>query len=140
MKNLLNEFKTFVARGNVIELAVGLIMATYFGNIVKSFVDDIIMPPLGYLIAGIDFADLRLEIGERTLADGTTKLITFNYGVFLNHIITFLIVAFAIFMIVKTYNNFLKKKEDETPAAPPTPTNQERLLMEIRDLLKNQHN
>src|SRR5690554_6966838 len=89
MKNLLKEFKTFISRGNVIELAVALIMATYFGAIVKSFVDDIIMPPIGYLVAGIDFTQLRLKIAERTLADGTIETITINYGTFLNSVVTF---------------------------------------------------
>lgn len=134
MKDLFKEFKTFISRGNVIELAVALIMATYFGAIVKSFVDDIIMPPLGYLIAGIDFADLKIKLGERILTDGSTEIISLNYGNFINHVLTFLIVSFSIFLIVKGYNNFMKKKETE-PAAPPTPNNQEKLLMEIRDLL-----
>lgn len=138
MKNLIKEFKTFISRGNVIELAVALIMATYFGAIVKSFVDDIIMPPLGYIIAGIDFADLRIKLGERMMPDGTIQNITLNYGNFINHILTFLIVSFAIFLVVKMYNNFMKKKEAE-PAKPPAPNNQEKLLMEIRDLLKEKN-
>lgn len=135
MKKLLKEFKTFISRGNVVELAVALIMATYFGAIVKSFVDDIIMPPLGYLIAGIDFAEFKWIMGERVLKDGTVNEISLNYGQFINNVLTFLIVSFAIFMIVKVYNNFMKKKEAE-PAQPPAPNNQEKLLMEIRDLLK----
>ncbi|MEX0610347.1 MAG: large-conductance mechanosensitive channel protein MscL [Balneolaceae bacterium] len=135
MKKYINEFKTFISRGNVIELAVALIMATYFGAIVKSFVDDIILPPIGYLIAGVDFTNLRLKIADRTLEDGTLQAITLNYGAFLNHILTFLIVSFAIFLVVKGYNNFMKK-EEKKPAAPPAPSNQEKLLMEIRDLLK----
>lgn len=136
MKKFISEFKTFISRGNVIELAVALIMATYFGAIVKSFVDDIIMPPIGYLIAGIDFTQLRLKIAERTLADGTIETITINYGTFLNSVVTFLIVSLAIFMVVKVYNNFMKK-DDAKPAEPPAPSTQERLLMEIRDLLKD---
>lgn len=135
MKKFISEFKTFISRGNVIELAVALIMATYFGAIVKSFVDDIILPPIGYLIAGIDFTQLRLKIADRTLTDGTVENITINYGNFLNTVVTFLIVSLAIFMVVKVYNNFMKK-EDAKPAEPPAPSTQEKLLMEIRDLLK----
>lgn len=136
MKKMIDEFKTFIARGNVLELAVGLILATYFGAIVKSFVDDIIMPPIGYLIAGIDFADLKIGIGERILADGTVQLVTINYGTFINSIFTFLIVAAAIFIVVKMYNNLLRKEETKPDAVPPAPSNEEVLLMEIRDALK----
>jgi len=134
---MFQEFKKFISRGNVIELAVGLILATYFGAIVKSLVDDIIMPPIGYLIAGIDFSDLKIKIADRVLTDGTMQAVTINYGVFINSIITFLIVSFSIFLIVKAYNNVLKRGEKEA-AAPPAPTTQEKLLMEIRDLLKEQ--
>lgn len=136
MKELFNEFKKFVSRGNVIELAVGLIMATYFGAIVKSFVNDIIMPAVGYLIAGVDFADLKFKIAERTLADGTMEAITINYGTFINTIITFFIVSFAIFMVVKAYNGFMKKEEEKPAPKPAEPSKEEVLLTEIRDLLK----
>jgi large conductance mechanosensitive channel len=135
---MIKEFKEFIARGNVLELAVGLILATYFGAIVKSFVNDIIMPPIGHLIAGVDFSTLKLTIGQQTLEDGTIQDVTINYGVFINTIITFIIVSFAVFLVVKAYNNFLKKKEEEAPAAPPAPSNEEKLLVEIRDLLKKQ--
>ncbi len=135
---MIKEFKEFIARGNVLELAVGLILATYFGAIVKSFVNDIIMPPIGQLIAGVDFSTLKLTIGQQTLEDGTIQDVTINYGVFINTIITFIIVSFAVFMVIKAYNNFLKKKEEEPPAAPPEPSNEEKLLVEIRDLLKKQ--
>lgn len=137
MKNMIEEFKKFVSRGNVMELAVGLILATYFGAIVKSLVDDIIMPPIGYLIAGVDFADLKLTVAERILDDGTLELVTINYGTFINTIITFLIVAFAIFIVVKMYNNFMEKEEEKPAPAPPEPSNEEKLLIEIRDALKN---
>ncbi|MEX2632842.1 MAG: large-conductance mechanosensitive channel protein MscL [Balneolales bacterium] len=133
MKSQLNEFKTFIARGNVVELAVGLIMALYFGAIVQSFVDDIVMPPIGNFIAGIDFADLKWVIGERVTEEGTIELISINYGIFLNTIITFLIVSLAIFTLVRVYNNFLKKEKKAASAAP---NNQEKLLIEIRDILK----
>lgn len=132
---MLKEFKAFISRGNVLDLAVGLIMATYFGAIVKSFVDDILMPPIGMLIGGVDFAELKLKISEKTAEDGTITEVFVNYGSFVNTIITFIIVAFAIFMIVKAYNKMQAKKE-EAPAAPPAPSKEEQLLTEIRDLLK----
>ena len=138
MKDLIQEFKKFVSRGNVIELAVGLIMATYFGAIVKSFVNDIIMPPVGYVIAGVDFAELKIQIAERTLADGSLEAITINYGAFINTIITFMIVSAAIFLVVKGYNEFMKKEEAKPEPKPAEPSREEMLLTEIRDLLKNQ--
>ncbi|SMO78311.1 large-conductance mechanosensitive channel protein MscL [Gracilimonas mengyeensis] len=136
MKELFKEFKKFVSRGNVIELAVGLVMATYFGAIVKSFVNDIIMPPVGYLIAGVDFAELKLKIGNQVLADGTVEAITINYGAFINTVVTFFIVSAAIFLVARTYNNFMKKEEAKPEPKPVPPSNEEKLLMEIRDLLK----
>lgn len=136
MKELFKEFKKFVSRGNVIELAVGLIMATYFGAIVKSFVNDIVMPPVGYLIAGVDFANLKLTVAERALEDGTMKAITINYGAFINTILTFLIVSLAIFMVVRAYNNFMEKEEEKPAPKPAEPSREEVLLTEIRDLLK----
>lgn len=132
---MLKEFKAFISRGNVLDLAVGLIMATYFGAIVKSFVDDILMPPIGKMIGGVDFAELKYQIGEQIADDGTATGIFISYGNFINRIITFIIVAFAIFMVVKAYNQ-MKKKEVEAPAAPPAPSKEEVLLAEIRDLLK----
>lgn len=138
MKKLLNEFKKFISRGNVIELAVGLIMATYFGAIVKSFVDQIIMPPVGYLIAGVDFADLKLKIADKVLADGTVQAVTINYGAFINTIITFFIVSAAIFLVARTYNNFMKKEETKVEPKPAPPSKEELLLTEIRDLLQEQ--
>lgn len=136
MKDLVKEFKEFVSRGNVIELAVGLIMATYFGAIVKSFVNDIIMPPVGYLIAGVDFAELKFQIAERTLDDGSLEAITINYGAFVNTIITFVIVSAAIFVVVRVYNKFMKKEEEKPTPQTAAPSKEEMLLTEIRDLLK----
>jgi large conductance mechanosensitive channel len=133
---MLQEFKKFIAKGNVIDLAVGLILATYFGAIVKSLVDDIIMPPIGMILGGVDFADLKYVISE---AVGETPEVSINYGSFINHIITFLIVGFAVFMIVRSYNQMkerFEKKEAAIPAAPAPPTKEEVLLAEIRDLLK----
>lgn len=127
------------------EMAVGLIMATYFGAIVKSFVNDILMPPIGMLLGGVDFAELKYvlqpaipESGEGA-ADGVAE-VAVSYGLFINTILTFIIVAFAIFMVVKVYNRMLEKmaRTDETtvPPAPLPPTKEEVLLTEIRDLLR----
>ena len=144
---MIQEFKKFISRGNVMEMAVGLIMATYFGAIVKSLVNDILMPPIGMLLGGVDFAELKLVIQEATAesaagaGDGTAE-VAIAYGSFINTIITFIIVAFAIFMVVKGYNNMkdrLEKKEEEAPAVPPAPSKEETLLEEIRDLLKKQN-
>lgn len=133
MKELFAEFKKFISRGNVIELAVGLILATYFGVIVKSLVNDIIMPPIGFLIAETDFSDLSIIISEKVLDDGKVETVAINYGLFINTIITFLIVSIATFAMVKIYNRFLKKEETKPN---PAPSKQEVLLAEIRDLLK----
>ncbi len=141
---MLQEFKKFISKGNVIDMAVGLIMATYFGAIIKSLVDDIIMPPLGKLLNGVDFKELKLVIQDAVqessegAGDGVAE-VAINYGAFINAIITFLIVAFVIFMAVRSYNRMkerLEKKEEEAPATPPAPTKDQELLMEIRDLLK----
>jgi len=141
----MNEFKKFISRGNVMEMAVGLIMATYFGAIVKSFVNDILMPPIGMLLGGVDFAELKYVIqpaipdSAEGAADGVAE-VAVSYGLFFNTILTFIIVAFAIFMVVKMYNRMLEKmaKKEEAPAAPAPlpPTKEEELLTEIRDLLK----
>lgn len=128
---MLEDFKKFALRGNVVDMAVGIIIGAAFGKIVSSFVKDVIMPPIGMATGGVDFADLAKKIGET--ADGEPILIA--YGQFFNSVIDFIIVAFAIFMAVKVMNN-LKKKEEEAPAAPPEPSAEEKLLTEIRDLLK----
>ena len=141
---MLKEFKTFISKGNVMEMAVGLIMATYFGAIIKSLVNDIIMPPIGVLMGGVDFADLKMVIqdGMAETSEGAGDAVAevaITYGAFINTIITFVIVAFAIFMVVKAYNNMkakMEKKKEEAPAAPPAPSKEEVLLGEIRDLLK----
>lgn len=136
---MLKEFKTFISKGNVLEMAVGLIMAVYFGAIIKSLVNDIIMPPIGKLLGGIDFSQLKVVIQEASVNASGEEMaeVAISYGNFINTIITFIIVAFAIFMVVKGYNN-MKKKEEEKPAAPPEPSKEELLLIEIRDLLKQQ--
>jgi large conductance mechanosensitive channel len=138
------EFKKFISRGNVMELAVGLILATYFGAIVKSLVNDVIMPPIGLLLGGVDFADLKYVLTEAVpeSAEGAGDAVAevaISYGVFINTIITFIVVAWSVFMVVKAYNRMkdnMRKKEDVEPAAPPAPTKEEVLLTEIRDLLK----
>lgn len=135
---MLKEFKDFINKGNVLDLAVGLIMATYFGAIIKSLVNDIIMPPVGKMLGGVDFNELKYVISEAVMnAEGEveTAEVAVSYGAFINTIITFILVAFCVFMVVKGYNN-IKKKEEEAPAAPPAPSNEEVLLGEIRDLLK----
>jgi|SRR5690554_3683838 len=142
----MKEFKKFIARGNVIDMAVGLIMATYFGAIVKSLVDDVLMPPIGKLLGGVDFSKLKIVVQSSVpesvegAGDGVAE-VAITYGAFINTVITFFIVAFAIFMVVKLYNNMkdrVVKKEEEAPAAPPAPSKEEILLTEIRDLLKKQ--
>ena len=144
---MFKEFKQFISKGNVIEMAVGLIMATYFGAIVKSLVNDIIMPPIGKAMGGVDFAELKMVIQEAVPAvmDGETEVtpaveeVAIMYGNFINHVIIFFIVAFCIFLVVKAYNRMkerMAKKEEEAPATPPAPSNEEVLLTEIRDLLK----
>ncbi len=138
----MNEFKKFIAKGNVIEMAVGLIMATYFGAIVKSLVNDIIMPPIGKILGGVDFTKIKYVIQEAAAKTDSTDAIAevaINYGTFINHILTFIVVAFAIFMLVKGYNSMkekMEKKQEEAPKAPAAPSKEEVLLGEIRDLLK----
>ncbi|MDA8947563.1 large-conductance mechanosensitive channel protein MscL [Flavobacteriaceae bacterium] len=130
----MKEFKKFISRGNVIDMAVGLILATYFGAIIKSLVNDVIMPPIGLLLGGVDFSELKFIIQE---AQGETPEVAILYGSFINTIITFLIVSFAIFIVVKMYNKVQDRlKKEEEVAKPQAPPQQEVLLTEIRDLLK----
>jgi large conductance mechanosensitive channel len=136
---MLKEFKEFISKGNVLEMAVGLIMATYFGAIVKSLVNDIIMPPIGLAMGGVDFAEMKMVLQAGVPeADGVAAVpeVAIAYGAFINTIITFIIVAFCIFLVVKTYNNMKRKEEAAPPPPPPGPTDDQKLLMEIRDLLK----
>ena len=121
-------------RGNVIDMAVGVIIGGAFGKIVSSIVDDIIMPPIGWLIGGVDFTNLKIDLP--TVIEGQ-EAATIKYGNFIQTSINFLIVAFCIFMLIKVVNKFSKKKEEEAPAAAPEPSAEEKLLTEIRDLLKN---
>lgn len=136
---LLNEFKTFAMRGNVIDLAVGIIIGGAFGKIVSSVVNDVIMPPIGMLIGGVNFADIKVTIKEAaTAADGSIlPAVTLNLGNFIQTMVDFTIIAFAIFLLIKALNSMKRKEEEKpAPAAPPAPTNEEKLLAEIRDLLK----
>lgn len=139
---MLKEFKEFISKGNVLDLAVGLIMATYFGAIVKSLVNDLLMPFIGSLMGDYDITKLKYVLTEAKAATETTEAIpevSINYGVFINTVITFIFVAFSVFLVVKAYNNMKKrieKKKEEAPAAPPAPTKDQELLTEIRDLLK----
>jgi large conductance mechanosensitive channel len=130
--SMMKEFKTFAMRGNVMDMAIGIIIGGAFGKIVASFVKDVLMPPLGLLLGNVNFADLAITLKE---AAGETAAITLNYGAFVQTVVDFVIIAFAIFMMVKAMNS-MKKKEEEAPAAPPAPTKEETLLTEIRDLLK----
>lgn len=130
--SVVQEFKTFAVKGNVVDMAVGIIIGAAFGKIVSSFVGDVIMPPLGLAIGGVDFSSLAVTL--KAAADGAPG-VTLNYGKFIQTVFDFVIVAFAIFIAIKAINN-LKKKEAEAPAAPPAPTKDQELLAEIRDLLR----
>lgn len=132
--SLLKEFREFAMRGNVVDLAVGVIIGAAFGKIVSSLVADIIMPPLGLLIGGVDFKQFHWVMRA---AEGTTPAVIMNYGQFIQNIFDFVIVAFAIFLAIKLMNK-MRRQEAEVPAAPPAPTTEEKLLTEIRDLLKQQ--
>jgi large conductance mechanosensitive channel len=138
--SITKEFKEFAMRGNVVDMAVGIIIGGAFGKIISSVVSDVIMPPIGLLLGGVRFTDLKIILKEPILdAAGavTTAAVSINYGNFIQVTVDFLIIAMAIFMMIKAMNS-MKKKEIEVPAAPapPVPTNEEVLLAEIRDLLK----
>lgn len=136
MGKFISEFKEFAMRGNVLDMAVGVIIGGAFGKIVSSLVEDVIMPPIGYIIGGVNFTDLKVVLPA--LIEGQESA-TINYGNFIQTLIDFIIVAFCIFMLIKGVNKLSKKKEEE-PAAPapaPEPSAEEKLLTEIRDLLKN---
>ena len=140
---MLNEFKEFAMKGNVVDMAVGIVIGAAFGTIVKSFVSDVLMPPIGILLGDINFNNLFYVIKEgavsgpyETVAQAAEAgAVTINWGVFINTIISFIIVALAVFFVIKAINN-MRKQEEEAPSAPPEPSNEEILLTEIRDLLK----
>jgi large conductance mechanosensitive channel len=130
---MLKEFRDFAMRGNVVDLAVAVIIGGAFGKIVSSFVSDILMPPIGLLLGNVDFKELKLIMRAAT---ETSPSVTWNYGMFVQNVVDFLIIAFAIFMMIKAMSRVQKKKAEEPAPAPPEPTNEEKLLTEIRDLLK----
>ncbi|MCK9269017.1 MAG: large-conductance mechanosensitive channel protein MscL [Bacteroidales bacterium] len=130
--SLIKEFKQFAMRGNVIDLAVAVIIGAAFGKIVSSFVADVLMPPLGFLLGGADFTDLQIVLQE---AQGEIAAVTLNYGSFIQTVVDFLIVAASIFLVIKAITS-AKKKEPAAPPPSPIPTKEEELLREIRDLLK----
>ncbi|GJL98064.1 MAG: large-conductance mechanosensitive channel [Hyphobacterium sp.] len=137
---MLKEFKDFAMRGNVVDLAVGFILGGAFSTIVRSLVNDILMPPLGLALGGVDFTNLFITLGDaeyETLAAAQEAgAATINYGMFINNVIAFVILAFALFLIIKGMNS-MKKKEEAAPETPPAPSKEEVLLTEIRDLLAN---
>jgi large conductance mechanosensitive channel len=133
---VISEFKAFAVKGNVIDMAVGIIIGAAFGKIVTSFVGDVIMPPIGLLIGGVDFSDLAITLKA---ASGDAPAVVLAYGKFIQSLIDFIIVAFAIFMGIKAINQ-LKREEAVAPTLPPVPTKEEVLLGEIRDLLQAQNN
>jgi large conductance mechanosensitive channel len=131
--SMVKEFKEFAMRGNVVDMAVGIVIGAAFGKIVSSFVNDVLMPPIGMLLGGVDFSDLMVTLKG---AVGETPAVVLKYGVFVNTVLDFLIIAFAIFLVIKGMNA-LKKKEEAAPPAPPKPSKEELLLTEIRDVLKS---
>ncbi|WP_137887363.1 large-conductance mechanosensitive channel protein MscL [Pseudomonas sp. 2FE] len=134
--SVLSEFKAFAVKGNVVDMAVGIIIGAAFGKIVSSFVGDVVMPPIGLLIGGVDFSQLAVTLKA---AEGDIPAVMLSYGKFIQTVLDFVIVAFAIFMGVKVINK-LKREEAAAPTLPPVPTPEEALLTEIRDLLKTQQN
>jgi large conductance mechanosensitive channel len=134
---MLKEFRDFAIKGNVLDMAVGIIIGAAFGTVVSSLVNDVLMPPIGLAMGGVDFSDIRIPVG--TGPEG--EVVAIGIGLFLNNLISFLIVAFAVFMVVKSFNNLRKLAEKEAaavpPPPPPAPSAEEALLAEIRDLLRS---
>ena len=140
---MLKEFKDFAMKGNVLDMAIGVIIGGAFGKIVSSLVSDVLMPPLGLLLGKVDFSSLFLNLSgtpqPSLIAAKEAGAPTLNYGVFLQATFDFIIIAFVIFMLVKQVNRFKREAPPAPPAPPPGPTNEEKLLMEIRDALKGRH-
>lgn len=130
--SMMKEFKDFAMRGNVVDMAIGIVLGAAFGKIVSTFVSSVLMPPIGLLLGGQDFSQYMIVLKEAT---AEAEAVAISYGTFLNTVIDFVIIAFAIFLVVKGMNK-MKKKEEEKPAPPPAPTKEEVLLTEIRDALK----
>ena len=135
---MLSEFRQFAMRGNVVDLAVGVIIGGAFGKIVSSFVADVLMPPIGVLLGGTDFTGLKIILKDKVVEAGNviSEAVTINYGNFIQVTIDFIIIAFSIFMMIKMMNS-MNKKEIPAPTPPAEPSNEEKLLIEIRDLLKS---
>ena len=140
---MLKEFKEFAMKGNVVDMAVGIIIGAAFGTIIKSLVSDVLMPPIGLMLGDVDFSNLFVVLKEGTTPGpyetvalaAEAGAVTMNWGVLINNIISFIIVAIAVFFVIKWINN-MRKEEEAAPEAPPEPSNEEKLLTEIRDLLK----
>jgi large conductance mechanosensitive channel len=130
--SMMSEFKKFAMRGNVVDMAVGIVIGGAFGKIVSSFVNDVLMPPIGMLMGGVDFKDLAVVLKAAT---EDVAAVTINYGTFIQTVLDFVIIAFAIFMVIRAMNS-MKKKEEEAPPAPAKPSAEVELLTEIRDSLK----
>ena len=142
---MIKEFREFAMRGNVVDMAVGIIIGAAFGTIVKSLVDDIIMPPIGLILGNVDFSDLFLTLKDGAKVAGpyaslaaakSAGAVTVNYGAFFNTVVSFLIVAVAVFLLIKGMNTLRRMEEEKSEQAPPEPSAQEKLLAEIRDILK----
>ena len=136
--SIFSEFREFIARGNVIDLAVGVIVGAAFNDIVKSLVDQVVMPPIGLLLSGVDFSHLELVLKPDNPLTKANELVAIQYGAFLNTMIKFTIVAWVVFLIVKGVNTVRRRDEAAAPSEKPPPPPQEALLIEIRDLLKAQ--
>jgi large conductance mechanosensitive channel len=130
--SMMSEFKSFAMRGNVVDMAVGIVIGGAFGKIVSSFVADVLMPPIGLLLGNVDFSDLAVTL--QAASEGA-EAVTLRYGIFIQTVVDFVIIAFAIFMVVKAMNS-VTKKEEEAPPPPPKPSKEEELLTEIRDALR----
>lgn len=139
MNKFINEFREFAVKGNAVDMAVGVIIGGAFGKIVSSVVNDIIMPPIGWLIGGVNFSDLKITLPSVNVGTETIKAATINYGNFAQTFIDFVIIAFCVFLLVKAINRFGRKKKNAqaAPPTPPAPSAEEKLLTEIRDLLKD---
>lgn len=132
---VLKEFKEFAVKGNMVDMAVGIIIGGAFGKVVSSIVSDLLMPPLGYLIGGINFTDIKIPLKVPALGGNAAQVAAINIGSFLQSLVDFAIIAFAVFLMVQAINR-LHRKEEQAPVPPPAPTRQEELLAEIRDLLR----
>lgn len=137
MSKFIQEFKDFAVKGNAVDMAVGVIIGGAFGKIVSSIVDDIIMPPIGWLIGGVNFSDLKVTLPAKQIEGIQMQAATISYGNFIQNLIDFIIIAFCVFLLVKGINTLARKKKDEPAPEPPAPSREETLLTEIRDIMKN---